>query len=129
VDKFCPETWCVVGNCFSLQREPEIALKYFTRALQVNITPVYVLTLTLNFLSFRYLLVFLMLCDIVRTFLTRLGTVRDHFNFFEHRSTCSSSVICNTFASCHIIISPHTAHHTTSHYTTLHHTTSHLYLF
>ena len=35
VDKNCPQTWCVVGNCFSLQREPEVALKFFLRALQV----------------------------------------------------------------------------------------------
>ena len=35
MDKNCPQTWCVVGNCFSLQREPEVALKFFLRALQV----------------------------------------------------------------------------------------------
>ena len=35
VDIHCPQTWCVVGNCFSLQKEPEVALKYFSRALQV----------------------------------------------------------------------------------------------
>ena len=26
---FAPETWCVVGNCYSLQREHETALKFF----------------------------------------------------------------------------------------------------
>uniref|UniRef100_A0A1I8HK75 Cell division cycle protein 27 homolog n=1 Tax=Macrostomum lignano TaxID=282301 RepID=A0A1I8HK75_9PLAT len=30
------EPWCAAGNCFSLQREHEIALKYFRRATQVN---------------------------------------------------------------------------------------------
>jgi anaphase-promoting complex subunit 3 len=45
VDKNCPETWCVVGNCFSLQKEPEVALKYFQRALQVDSTFTYAHTL------------------------------------------------------------------------------------
>jgi len=30
---FAPETWCVVGNCYSLQKEHETALKYFSRAI------------------------------------------------------------------------------------------------
>ena len=45
VDKFCPEAWCVVGNCFSLQREPEAALKFFQRALQIDPTFTYAHTL------------------------------------------------------------------------------------
>jgi anaphase-promoting complex subunit 3 len=45
VDKNCPETWCVVGNCFSLQKEPEVALKYFQRALQVDPSFTYAHTL------------------------------------------------------------------------------------
>jgi anaphase-promoting complex subunit 3 len=36
LDKFAPETWCVVGNCFSLQHEPETAIKFFQRALQLD---------------------------------------------------------------------------------------------
>ena len=36
VDKFSPEAWCVVGNCFSLQREPDTAIKFFQRALQLD---------------------------------------------------------------------------------------------
>lgn len=36
IDRFAPETWCVVSNCFSLQRDPEMAVKFFERALQVN---------------------------------------------------------------------------------------------
>jgi anaphase-promoting complex subunit 3 len=33
---FAPETWCVVGNCYSLQKENETALKFFNRAIQIN---------------------------------------------------------------------------------------------
>jgi len=33
---FAPEAWCVVGNCYSLQKEHETALKYFQRAIQLN---------------------------------------------------------------------------------------------
>eukprot|EP00347_Sterkiella_histriomuscorum_P021758 403332866 len=33
---FAPETWCVVGNCYSLQKEHETALKFFSRAIQLN---------------------------------------------------------------------------------------------
>lgn len=36
VDKYAPETWCVVGNCFSLQHEAEVAIKFFERALQID---------------------------------------------------------------------------------------------
>lgn len=45
VDKFAPETWCVVGNCFSLQREPDVAIKFFQRALQIEPTFAYAHTL------------------------------------------------------------------------------------
>jgi anaphase-promoting complex subunit 3 len=30
-----PETWIVLGNCFSLQKEHEHAIKFFKRAIQV----------------------------------------------------------------------------------------------
>ena len=33
---FAPETWCVVGNCYSLQKEHETALKFFNRSIQLN---------------------------------------------------------------------------------------------
>eukprot|EP01017_Pseudomicrothorax_dubius_P032690 TRINITY_DN4303_c0_g1_i5.p1 TRINITY_DN4303_c0_g1~~TRINITY_DN4303_c0_g1_i5.p1 ORF type:complete len:332 (-),score=102.25 TRINITY_DN4303_c0_g1_i5:116-1111(-) len=33
---YAPETWICVGNCFSLQKEHENALKFFSRALQLN---------------------------------------------------------------------------------------------
>lgn len=45
VDKLSPEAWCVVGNCFSLQREPDVAIKFFTRALQLDPTFAYAYTL------------------------------------------------------------------------------------
>jgi hypothetical protein len=45
VDKFAPETWCVVGNCFSQQREPDVAIRYFQRALQVDPSFTYAHTL------------------------------------------------------------------------------------
>ena len=35
IDKLSPETWCVIGNCFSLQKETDTAIKYFERALQM----------------------------------------------------------------------------------------------
>jgi anaphase-promoting complex subunit 3 len=33
---FAPETWCAVGNCYALQKEHETALKFFSRAIQLN---------------------------------------------------------------------------------------------
>jgi tetratricopeptide (TPR) repeat protein len=36
VDKSCPETWCVIGNCFSLQKETDAAIRYFQIALQID---------------------------------------------------------------------------------------------
>ncbi len=36
IDKLSPQCWCVVGNCFSLQREPDAAIKFFQRAIQVD---------------------------------------------------------------------------------------------
>ena len=30
-DKLSPETWCIVGNCFSLQNEHDSAIKFFQR--------------------------------------------------------------------------------------------------
>ena len=45
IDKFCPETWCVVGNCFSLQKEPDTAIRFFQRALQIDPTYTYANTL------------------------------------------------------------------------------------
>eukprot|EP00775_Hariotina_reticulata_P006606 gene6606-6834_t len=36
VDRLAPEAWCVAGNCFSLQREHDSALRLFQRALQLD---------------------------------------------------------------------------------------------
>lgn len=36
LDRNSASTWCVVGNCFSLQKEHQTAIKYFQRAIQVN---------------------------------------------------------------------------------------------
>lgn len=36
VDRQAPEAWCVVGNCFSLLREPEGAVRFFQRALDID---------------------------------------------------------------------------------------------
>ena len=36
LDRLAPHTWCVLGNCFSLQKEHETALRYFQRALQLD---------------------------------------------------------------------------------------------
>jgi len=36
LDRLAPQTWCIMGNCFSLQKEHETALRFFSRALQVD---------------------------------------------------------------------------------------------
>eukprot|EP00250_Pteridium_aquilinum_P028141 c36647_g1_i1 orf=92-2434(+) len=36
MDRLSPQAWCVMGNCFSLQKDHEAALKYFQRALQLD---------------------------------------------------------------------------------------------
>uniref|UniRef100_H2ZI35 Cell division cycle protein 27 homolog n=1 Tax=Ciona savignyi TaxID=51511 RepID=H2ZI35_CIOSA len=35
LDPFSPETWCCIGNCFSLRRDNENAIKFFARAVQL----------------------------------------------------------------------------------------------
>ncbi|KAI1293595.1 Cell division cycle protein 27 -like protein [Halotydeus destructor] len=44
-DKNAPETWCVAGNCFSLQKEHETAIKFLQRAIQVDPDFAYAYTL------------------------------------------------------------------------------------
>ncbi|CAM9993813.1 unnamed protein product, partial [Phaeothamnion confervicola] len=44
-DRLSPVTWCVLGNCFSLQREHETALKFFKRAIQLDRGMAYASTL------------------------------------------------------------------------------------
>ncbi|EPS64113.1 hypothetical protein M569_10668, partial [Genlisea aurea] len=36
VDRLAPQTWCAMGNCYSLQKDHETALKNFQRAVQLN---------------------------------------------------------------------------------------------
>ena len=45
LDRLSPQAWCVMGNCFSLQKEHELAIKFFQRALQLDPTFTYVYTL------------------------------------------------------------------------------------
>eukprot|EP00479_Gromia_sphaerica_P006986 TRINITY_DN2163_c0_g1_i1.p1 TRINITY_DN2163_c0_g1~~TRINITY_DN2163_c0_g1_i1.p1 ORF type:complete len:263 (+),score=32.36 TRINITY_DN2163_c0_g1_i1:162-950(+) len=45
LDRFCPETWIIVGNCFSLQQEHENSIKFFKRALQIRESNAYACTL------------------------------------------------------------------------------------
>jgi len=35
-DRLSPEAWCVVGNCFSLQKDHETALVFFRRSIQLD---------------------------------------------------------------------------------------------
>lgn len=44
-DKLRPEVWCVVGNCFSLQREHDQAIRCFKRAVQLDSTFAYAYSL------------------------------------------------------------------------------------
>ena len=45
LDRLAPETWCIMGNCLSLQREHEAALRLFQRSLQLDPQFVYAHTL------------------------------------------------------------------------------------
>jgi len=45
-DREAPESWCAVGNCFSLQKEHETALKFFQRAIQLDPSFAYAFTLS-----------------------------------------------------------------------------------
>lgn len=45
IDKLSPEAWCATGNCFSLQKEHDTAIKFFQRAIQVEPSFTYAYTL------------------------------------------------------------------------------------
>lgn len=45
LDKHSPVTWCVAGNCFSLHKEHDTAIKFFQRSVQVDPTFTYAYTL------------------------------------------------------------------------------------
>ncbi|KAJ3391369.1 anaphase-promoting complex subunit cdc27 [Entophlyctis sp. JEL0112] len=34
--RMTPQAWCAIGNCFSLKKEHDVALKCFTRAVQID---------------------------------------------------------------------------------------------
>ncbi len=44
-DRLSPAAWCAMGNCFSLQKEHETALRFFRRALQLDPAQPYPYTL------------------------------------------------------------------------------------
>ena len=44
-DRLSPQTWCAVGNCFSLQKEHQTALRFFNRAIQLAPNFAYTYTL------------------------------------------------------------------------------------
>lgn len=44
-DQDAPETWCVAGNCYSLQKEHESAIKYLEKAIKVDPNFAYAYTL------------------------------------------------------------------------------------
>ncbi|EFJ42998.1 hypothetical protein VOLCADRAFT_66436 [Volvox carteri f. nagariensis] len=44
-DRLAPQTWCVLGNLFSSQKEHEAAIEFFLRAAQVDPTFTYAYTL------------------------------------------------------------------------------------
>uniref|UniRef100_A0A7S4N5K4 Uncharacterized protein n=1 Tax=Odontella aurita TaxID=265563 RepID=A0A7S4N5K4_9STRA len=45
-DRHAPESWCVVGNCFSLHKEHETALTFFRRSVRLDPTFTYSHTLS-----------------------------------------------------------------------------------
>jgi anaphase-promoting complex subunit 3 len=45
LDRQSPHAWCAMGNCFSLQKEHESALRFFQRALQLDPSFAYAHTL------------------------------------------------------------------------------------
>jgi len=45
LDKESPQSWCAVGNCFSLLKEHDAALGFFKRAIQVDSSFAYAYTL------------------------------------------------------------------------------------
>lgn len=41
----CCQAWCATGNCFSLQKEHDVAIRFFQRAMQVDPSFAYAYTL------------------------------------------------------------------------------------
>lgn len=44
-DRFSATTWCIAGNAFSLQRDPDSAIEFFLRAAQIDPRSAYACTL------------------------------------------------------------------------------------
>jgi anaphase-promoting complex subunit 3 len=44
-DRMAPQSWCAIGNCFSLQKEHQTAIKFFQRATQIDPNFTYAYTL------------------------------------------------------------------------------------
>jgi anaphase-promoting complex subunit 3 len=44
-DRFAASTWCIVGNAYSLQRDPDSAIEFFLRAAQIDPRSAYACTL------------------------------------------------------------------------------------
>ncbi|CAG5121231.1 unnamed protein product, partial [Candidula unifasciata] len=53
LDKTAPQAWFATGNCFSLQKEHDVAIKFFQRAIQVD--PNFVYAYSLLALEYIYL--------------------------------------------------------------------------
>jgi len=45
IDCLAPQAWCALGNCYSLQKDHETALKTFQRAIQLDSRLTYAHTL------------------------------------------------------------------------------------
>ena len=57
VDKFCPESCCVVGNYYSLKGKHENAVTYFQRAIKLNSKYDFVVSFVLNQTYFLFYLI------------------------------------------------------------------------
>ncbi|XP_065868198.1 cell division cycle protein 27 homolog B isoform X2 [Euphorbia lathyris] len=45
IDRLAPQSWCTIGNCYSLQKDHETAIKSFSRAIHLNSRHAYAFTL------------------------------------------------------------------------------------
>lgn len=61
LDRNSSSTWCVVGNCFSLQKEHQTAIKYFQRAIQVSKYYFIILIGFLNYGQIVYIFIVLLI--------------------------------------------------------------------
>ena len=78
-EKRCPQVWCVVGNCFSLQKEHEMALKFFQVCARVCVCAVCAVCVCV--LVFACMCVHVCMCVFVHV--------------CASASTCCSGVLCS----------------------------------